>query len=270
MVLNKHMNNTTRIPKIIHYCWFGRKPLPKLAQKCIQSWQKHLPDYQFILWNEDNYDLSQNRFAQEAYDHKKFAFVTDVVRLDVLHRFGGIYMDTDVEVLGNLDSFLHLPAFSGFETEDRVPTGIMASEPEGAWVEELLAYYVNRSFLKTDGKMETTTNTEIISQHMLDQGFVLQNGLQQYKGIATFYPKDVFCPKEPNGKLQLTENSICIHHFNGSWLSPIQKIKRFIITHIVGKKLTGKWALIKGNWKNRFPRKEQKPSFTFSGLDLKR
>lgn len=241
-----------------------------MAKKCIDSWQKYLPEYQFILWNEDNYDLSKNRYALEAYQSKKYAFVTDVVRLDVLHRFGGIYMDTDVEVMGSLDPFLHHPAFSGFETEDRVPTGIMASEPDGVWVEELLSYYKDKGFIGADGSMDKTTNTEIISQHMLSFGFQLENGLRQYKGVATMYPKDVFCPKEPNGKLMLTENSVCIHHFNGSWLTPKQKIKRFIITHIVGKKLTGKWALIKGNWKSRFPGKEQKPSFTFSGLDLKR
>lgn len=242
-----------------------------MAKKCIDSWHKHLPEYQFIFWNEDNYDLSKNRYALEAYKQKKFAFVTDVVRLDVLHRFGGVYMDTDVEVLDNLDAFLDLKAFSGFETEDRVPTGIMASEPDGVWVEELLSYYNHRGFILEDGRLDTTTNTEIISQSMAGYGFQLENGLREYKGIATLFPKDVFCPKEPNGKLSLTDNSICIHHFNGSWLSNTQRIKRFIITHIVGKKLTKKWAQIKGTWKNRFPGKElpQKPSFTFSGLDLK-
>lgn len=99
------------IPKIIHYCWFGRGKMPELAERCIASWKKHLPEYQYILWNEDNFDITSVPYVKEAYEARKFAFVTDYVRLYALYHFGGVYMDTDVEVLKPLDRFLDLPAF---------------------------------------------------------------------------------------------------------------------------------------------------------------
>ena len=116
------------IPKIIHYCWFGRGEKPSQAQMCIESWKKILPEYQLKEWNEDNFDINQNRYVREAYENRKFAFVTDYVRLYALYNEGGVYMDTDVEVLGSYDSFLHHHAFSGFETDGNVPTGMMAAE----------------------------------------------------------------------------------------------------------------------------------------------
>ena len=139
------------IPKIIHYCWFGRNPLPPLAKKCIASWKKHLPEYEIKEWNEDNFDLDMFPYDREAYDNRKFAFVTDIVRLYALYNEGGIYMDTDVEVLKSLDGFLHHTAFSGFENETDVPTGIMASEKGGLWAKENLEYYNGRHFVKSDG-----------------------------------------------------------------------------------------------------------------------
>ena len=116
------------IPKIIHYCWFGRGEMPSLAKKCIASWKKYLPEYKVKQWNEDNFDLNLYPYVAEAYAQRKFAFVTDVVRLYALYTEGGIYMDTDVEVLKPLDEFLRHPAFSGFEDEKNVPTGIMGAE----------------------------------------------------------------------------------------------------------------------------------------------
>ena len=122
------------IPKIIHYCWFGRGEMPPLAKKCIKSWKKYCPDYEIKEWNEDNFDLDMYPYAREAYDNRKFAFVTDVVRLYAIYTEGGIYMDTDVEVLKPLDSFLKHIAFSGYENDTLVPTGIMASEKGAKWI----------------------------------------------------------------------------------------------------------------------------------------
>ena len=118
------------IPKIIHYCWFGDKELPKLAKKCLASWKKYCPDYQIKCWNESNFDVNSNQYVKEAYENKKYAFVTDYVRLYALYNFGGVYMDTDVEVIKNIDDFLNCKGFSSFESTNLVPTGILASEKE--------------------------------------------------------------------------------------------------------------------------------------------
>lgn len=207
------------IPKIIHYCWFGGNPLPSEAQKCIASWKKYLPDYEIKEWNENSFDVNCNNYVREAYENKKFAFVTDYVRLYALANDGGIYMDTDVEVLKSYDPFLHHKAFSGFENNNFVPTGMMASEKGGRWVTELLNEYQDRKFVNEDGSFDTTTNTVTITNNMVGHGLVLNNTYQDIPGIATMYPSDYFCPKDHGtGEIKLTDNSVCIHHFACSWL----------------------------------------------------
>lgn len=207
------------IPKTIHYCWFGGNALPKLALECIASWKKHLPDYEIKEWNESNFPIDDYIFAKEALANRKFAHVSDVCRLHALKEEGGIYMDTDVEVLKSLDSFLHHTAFSGFENDDFVPTGIMASENEGEWVQELLEYYHNKPFVNTDGSLETISNTFIITKMMKRKGFKMNNRFQEIKEYVAFYPNEYFCPKSyKTGSIDLTENSYCIHHFAKSWI----------------------------------------------------
>lgn len=217
-VLLTHSSRNFMIPKKIHYCWFGRGKMPELAVKCIESWKKHLPEYEIKEWNEDNFDLDLYPYAREAYDNRKFAFVTDVVRLYALYHEGGIYMDTDVEVLRSLDDFLDCPAFSGFEDDVYVPTGIMASEKGGKWAEENLAYYDGRHFVNEQGKLDLTTNVVTITNYMLPYGLKQNNTFQQFPRLITFYPKDYFCPKSyEDGKIYLTDNTYTIHHFAGSW-----------------------------------------------------
>lgn len=207
------------IPKIIHYCWFGGNPLPKLAEDCIASWKKYLPDYEIKEWNEQNFPLENYPFAQEAIENRKFAFVSDVCRLHALKEEGGIYMDTDVEVLKSLDSFLHHAAFSGFENDDFVPTGIMASEKNGQWVTDLLAYYDGKSLFKEDGSIDSVSNTFIITGMMKGRGFMMNNTYQEQENYVAFYPNDYFCPKSyKTGNIELTKNSYCIHHFAKSWI----------------------------------------------------
>ena len=226
------------IPKIIHYCWFGRGQMPALAIKCIESWKKFLPDYEIKEWNEDNFNLDMYPYVREAYDNRKFAFVTDVVRLYALYTEGGIYMDTDVEVLKSLDPFLHHTAFSGFEDDIHIPTGIMASEKGGKWAKENLAYYNNRHFIKEDNTMDLTTNVVTLTNYMLPLGLKQDNSFQDFPKLITFYPKDYFCPKSyDDGKIYLTNRSVTIHHFAGSWLPPLtikQKIVK-VLTYIIGK-----------------------------------
>lgn len=207
------------IPKTIHYCWFGRGEMPKLAKKCIKSWKKYCPDYEIKEWNEDNFDLDTYPYVREAYDNRKFAFVTDVVRLYALYHEGGIYMDTDVEVIKPLDSFLKHTAFSGFEDETQVPTGIMASEKGGIWAKENLEYYKGRHLVNEDGSLDLTTNVITITNYMIKHGLKQNNTYQDFPNLITMYPKDYFCPLSWQGhEMQMTNNTVTIHHFAGSWL----------------------------------------------------
>lgn len=214
------------IPKIIHYCWFGGKPLPELACKCIESWKKYCPDYEIKRWDETNFDLDYNHYVREAYDAQKWAFVTDVVRLYALVNEGGIYMDTDVEVFKPLDDFLKYEAFSGFESSKDIPTGIMASEKDQALLTELLNEYNGLHFLKQDGTYDDTTNVIRITNTCLKYGFVPNNQLQTVKGF-TLFPKDYFCPKDCcTWKVSITNNTHTFHHFDGSWLTDEQKMAK--------------------------------------------
>lgn len=209
------------IPKIIHYCWFGGNPLPADAKKCIESWKKFMPDYKIKEWNENNFDINSNLYVKQAYESRKFAFVTDYVRLFALVSEGGIYMDTDVEVLKSYDQFLHHTAFSGFENNNFVPTGMMAAEKGSRWATDLLYEYNHRTFIKDDGTLDTTTNTVTITEYMKKQGLILNNTYQNFPGLVTMYPSEYFCPKDHGtGALYLTDKSVCIHHFACSWLPP--------------------------------------------------
>lgn len=228
------------IPKVIHYCWFGRGKMPALAIRCISSWKEYLPDYELRLWNEDTFDITSVPYVKEAYEARKFAFVTDYIRLYAIYYFGGIYLDTDVELLKNLDNLLHLPAFSGFESDTDIPTGIMASDRYGHWAEEQLLYYKGRHFKKPGGELDMTTNVEIISKIMLANGFRLDNTYQVYRGYMHMFPADYFCPKARSGKVTLTPNTYCIHHFAGSWQPVSYKVKRFFFRTIIGASLTEK------------------------------
>lgn len=213
-----------RIPKKIHYCWFGRGKLPEDAIKYIESWKKHCPDYEIKEWNEDNFEINSNTYVKQAYESKKFAFVTDYVRLFALYNEGGIYMDTDVELLKPLDQFLKHQAFSSFENNDSIPTGLMASEKGGEWVKNLLEEYDDISFIKEDGNLDLTTNVVRITNLTEEKYGLKRKSSYQDLGVVTLYPYDYFCPKDwKTGNIYLTENSYAIHHFKGSWHSEKEK-----------------------------------------------
>ncbi len=238
------------IPKTIHYIWFGGNPLPEDAKKCIESWKKYCPDYEIIEWNESNFDVEQNDYIKEAYAAKKWAFVSDYARLKVLVEYGGIYMDTDVEVLKPLDGFLSERAFSGFEDVDAIPTGIMACEKGFELFAGLLKDYDTRHFLLPDGSYDITTNVVTITDYCLKHGLVLNNEKQTVDGF-TLYPKDWFCPKSHlTGKIECTENSHTIHHFAGSWHSPWVKFKTKI-KKLIGYRLSEKIINFKHKLENR-------------------
>ena len=206
------------IPKIIHYCWFGRGEMPELAEKCIASWHEYMPDWEYRLWNEDNFDVNQLPYTKEAYEARKFAFVSDYVRLWALCNEGGLYMDVDFGVFKPFDDLLHWDAFAGFEGSNHLPMmmGVVASKPNGIWVKEQLDNYLDRHFVLPDGTLDLTTNVQFISAKMREQGFV-QNGKEQdYKDLHVF-PVEYFCPRQTTGEYFRTKNTYCEHLGLGSW-----------------------------------------------------
>lgn len=225
------------IPKKIHYCWFGGKELPKLAQKCINSWKKYCPDYEIVRWDENTFDINSNIYVKEAYEAKKYAFVTDYVRLFALYTQGGVYMDTDVEVIKNINEFLDNKSFSGFETETAIPTGIMASEANLSIFKQFLDYYKDRHFIKENGDLDITTNVITITKIMKENGLKLNNTLQTVNDF-TLYPKEYFCPiNYSTKKPDITENTYTIHWFSGSWVPMKEKIK--IKVYNIAKSILG-------------------------------
>jgi len=226
------------IPKTIHYCWFGRSEMPSLSQDCIASWHKYMPDWEYKLWNEDNFDVNQNSYTREAYESGKYAFVSDYVRLWALEREGGVYLDTDVEVFKSLVDLLDYQAFAGFEGSKRLPVGtcVMASVPHGEWVNEQLEAYQGRHFVKEGGSFDLTTNVQFITAVMAKQGLV-QNGLEQdYKDLHVF-PADYFSPRRTTGEYIKTENTYCDHLGLGSWEEKNQGWK-VRVTKLVGQSNT--------------------------------
>ena len=245
------------IPKKIHYCWFGGNPLPDDALRYIESWKRFCPDYEIKEWNESNFDMDSYPYVREAYDSRKFAFVSDVARLYALYTEGGIYMDTDVEVLKSLDDFLKYDGVSGFESSTQIPTGLMASRDLHPLVKEWLDEYKGIHFVREDGSLDLTTNVTRITNSCLRYGFVPDGTLQTVREF-TFFPSEYFCPKDyRTGALNVTENTYTIHHFDGSWctssVKTLMKERDWIAKHIhftplafVLKKLCVVKKIIKG------------------------
>ena len=204
------------IPKTIHYCWFGRGEKPKLAQQCIASWKKFCPDYEIIEWNEDNFDVNRNGYTRMCYEQKKFAFLTDYVRLVVVAEHGGIYFDTDVELLRPLDQLLAHPSFFGFEDAEHVNTGVgFGAEPGNPAVQAMLAEY--DPLLSGE---QGIIGCPILNTNALQKLGLCLNGEKQDLGIAVVYPADYFNPyDDPTGKLNKTKNTFSIHWYSKSWMS---------------------------------------------------
>lgn len=209
------------IPKIIHYCWFGGKPLPELAQKCISSWKKFLPDYEIKEWNESNYDVRKIPYTSQAYEAKKFAFVSDYARFDILYQYGGIYFDTDVEVIKPMDDILKNGAFMGLEQTDsvQIASGLgIACEKNNEVYLKIIESYKRSSFINPDGTQNLYTVVSRVTDIFEQLGYIKENRIQKINEI-TLYPTDYFCPKSfETGLLNITENTYSIHHYDGSWM----------------------------------------------------
>ncbi len=221
------------IPKVIHYCWFGGKPLPKSALRCIASWKKHLPGYEIREWNESNFDVDAVRYTREAYDARKYAFVSDYARFWVIYNFGGIYFDTDVEVLRPMDDILAKGPYMGREAGSvlknvcgqggdglAVNPGLGMAAPAGMRIfKELLDGYGERPFVNEDGSLNTKTVVAYTSEILLKYGLSDCNDIpQEVEGIRV-YPSDYFCPADHTKACirTLTQNTRSIHHYDASW-----------------------------------------------------
>lgn len=205
------------IPKKIHYCWLSGDPYPDDIQRCIDSWHKYMPDYEFVLWDMNMFDSSKWRYASEALSKKKYAFASDVVRLYALYTEGGIYLDSDIEVYRSFDPLLENSAFSCMESGGRFAAWLMGSEPGNPLINELLYYYEDKSFLREDGSMDLTPNTIPTTRTLSKYGMEPVNRLQKLEHI-TIYPEEYFCPKNPwTGKINITNNTYAMHLFTGAW-----------------------------------------------------
>ena len=219
------------IPKKIHYCWFGGNPMPPLAQKCIRSWRRYCPGYEILEWNESNYDIAAApKYVRDAYEAKKWAFVTDYVRLQVLYEQGGIYFDTDVQVVKKLDPLLKHRCFMGIERAKdsaKVASGLgLGAEAGFPLLKEIMEDYTDASFYRPDGSIDITTctvrNTEILKKH----GFVEEDRFQEVAEAAV-YPAEYFSPMDmSNGKMHKTKNTYTIHHYSLSWTTPEHQLER--------------------------------------------
>lgn len=213
------------IPKTIHYCWVGGNPLPESAKKCIQSWKKYCPDYEIIEWNESNYDFTKIPYMKEAYEAKKWGFVPDYARLDIIYTHGGIYLDTDVEIVKSFDPLLELQGFAGFQDENYVALGLgFGAEAGNPVIKCLMGSYEGLSFLKADGSPDVTPSPQINTDTLVNCFGLTPNGTyQELKGF-TFFPPEYFCPKSfTDGVVRKTKNTYSIHHFDASWFSDEKK-----------------------------------------------
>ena len=207
------------IPKIIHYCWFGGKDMPEKEKSCVATWEKFFPDYEFKMWNEENFDYSQCAFAKQAYDNKKYAFVSDYARAKILYEYGGLYMDTDVKILKEFPKPTAQKGFMGFERRAFLGTAVIASEPQNDNIKQLLEYYANHNFVQEDGSFDNIANVSILTDIMKDKGLVLGGEIQQVDGFDIFN-REVFYPKKLNEEeFRVTEETSAIHMCSNSWLS---------------------------------------------------
>lgn len=222
------------IPKIIHYCWFGGKEKPDNVQKCIESWKKYLPEYKLIEWNEQNFEVNNLRYTKEAYHAGKYAFVSDVARIEALYKYGGIYMDTDVEVLRTFNSLLDAKCILGMEEKEYVATSFMAFESKHPLVKEFIDLYQNLSFYDKNGKIITGTNVAKLTNMLIKKGFVRENYYQELKDGIRIYPKEYFSPYDYiNCHYEITEKSYCVHHFAETWMSTKEQFKKKIKRNLV-------------------------------------
>lgn len=228
------------IPKIIHYCWFGGADMPEKLQKCMESWKRQLPGYTIMRWDEQSFDVNAYSYTRQAYACRKYAFVSNVARIKALQEYGGIYMDTDVEVFKPFDSVLEHRCVLGFEYRNWVATSFIACEKGHSILRLFEQEYEGASFETADGGMNMVTNVERLTALLEKQGLVRDNTFQLLPDGIAIYPKEYFSPYDyGNCVMEKTENSICAHHFYATWLpwkTQMKKTIKRVITAGIGKK----------------------------------
>lgn len=226
------------IPKIIHYCWFGKGPKDKLFKKCYKSWQKYFPDYKIIEWNEDNFDFRNNSYAKEAYNAKKYAFVSDYARLKILYDNGGIYFDTDVEVLKKFEKAFLENGYLAKEKDNIINTGLgFAVPPQSKIIKIMLDDYQNIHFIDKDGNMDLKPCTIRNTNSLLKRGYIIDKKNLPIDNIKV-YSREYFCGFDlDNNHTIISNKTYTLHHYSGTWLSKKyrvkQKLKR-LISKIIG------------------------------------
>lgn len=226
------------IPKIIHYCWFGRSPLPSSAKRCIASWKKYLPDYEIKEWNEDNFDVNRIPYTRDAYAAKKYAFVSDYARFWVLYHYGGVYFDTDVEVIRPMDVFIAKGPFMGWEKPGS--TGVysiapglgLAANKEQPLYQEILHGFEHLNFYDENGERNNYSMIPLVTDLLTQKGLKKDGSMQVIDNVI-LYPSEYLCPMEYfTGKVTITDNTYAIHWYTMTWL-PKTAIWKFKLMRLV-------------------------------------
>lgn len=202
------------IPKKIHYCWLSGDPVPAKLAECMLSWKALLPDYEFKLWDKTQFDINSVYWVKEAFETKKYAFAADFIRLYALYSEGGIYLDMDVEVIKSLDDLLNREYILGYEKEKGIEAGIMGASQGAGWVKKCLDYYTDRHFVNPDGSFNTRPLPKIIYSALKDD----------LKSMDIFSNEVLTAKSYYTGEYNITDNTYTIHHFAGSWLSPVEQL----------------------------------------------
>lgn len=224
-------------PKKIHYCWFGGNPLNKRTLRYIERWKELCPDFEFIRWDETNCDMNANEYVRGAYQSGKWAFVSDYFRLKALYEQGGVYLDTDVELLRPFGDLLELSGFAGFEDAEHVATCVLGAEKEHGFFRQAMELYEGRTFLREGGEPDLTTNVEILTGLLGRNGLEPDGARQSVMGMEIF-PAEYFSPRSlETGKLTKTGNTYAIHWFEASWQTGSQRFHRKV-AQVIGKKNT--------------------------------
>jgi hypothetical protein len=210
------------IPRRIHYCWLSGDPYPELIARCVASWRKVLPDYEFVLWDRRRFDVDRLPWVREAYDAGKYAFAADYIRLHALHEQGGIYLDADVELVRGFDEFLGERSFIGYERGGDLEPAVIGAEAGCTWIADCLTHYAGRHFVQADGTRDTTPLPMIVGARLTALGLMPSaaptNDRVTREGI-TYFPADYFSPKDVHGgTVRATPRTVAIHHFDGHWV----------------------------------------------------
>lgn len=223
---NHPYTNSTRIPKIIHYCWLSNDPFPKDIASFMESWKKELPDYELILWDLNRDQMGDNLWVKQSFEAKKYAFAADYIRIYALYHYGGIYLDTDVQVIKNFDDLLHLPYFAGTEGGNWIEAAILGAEKGADWLKDILPYF-DKPFINSDGSYAMITLPQVMNRiierkrqvSVACRKEIFENLEHNYGSHFYLFEEDFFSPKNMGtGVIKKTNNTYTIHHFAMSWI----------------------------------------------------